>query len=260
MQTPRYDLHQFYRLRHPVHVRYVAGQWESTGISFEDLPRYTVQNHKPSAERKLPTPQWAVNDSLLRELLVTYLEHRAGINHKQPGTQAERLARATAKLKAEAQVMAENVIVLNREYAARKRIDPRDPILPKLAIEIENMDTSIRFMRRPAEMVCGVVYYYFRAKENSCGSAQALGLKPPHVRQVIWRLSRTWQRMMEGTAWRQAAPPKERSAERRARSRSRARATRIMAAYKEGKSYDDLKAMFGAKAMSQCAALAAARK
>ncbi len=260
MQTPTYDPHQFYRLRHPVHVRYVAGEWVSTGISFEDLPRYTVQNHKPSAERKLPTPQWAVNDSLLRELLVTYLEHRAAINHKQRGTQAERLARATAKLKAEAQVMAENVIALNREYAARKRIDPRDPILPKLAIEIENMDTQLRFIRRPAEMICGVVYYYFRAKQDSPATAEALGLKPPHVRQIIWRLSRTWQRIMEGTAWKQAAPPKEQADRNRHRHRAAARARRIVAAYKEGKSFDDLKAMFGAKALSQCAALAAARK
>src|SRR5262249_12306390 len=104
--------------------------------------------------------------------------------------------------------------------------------------------------KRPAEIICGIVYRYFRAREDSIGTAMALDVKPPAVRQTLLRLHRTWERIVSGTAW-PCAPPKEHTAEKlaisRARRRKQNRARRIVAAYKEGKTFDNLKAMFGAK-------------
>src|SRR5262249_46638424 len=155
----------------------------------------------------LPTPQWGVNDFLLRELLVTHLEHCVGIRYKREGTLAERLAYATAKLQSEVPFKVETVKALNHEFIARKRIDPSDPKLPALAVEIEAIDTQIRFAKRPAEIICGIVYRYFRAREDSVGVALALNLKPPAVRQTLKRLHDTWARIASGTAF-PCAPPK----------------------------------------------------
>jgi hypothetical protein len=197
MQTAlAFDQHQFQgRRQHPVHANFIAGEWQSTGIAFEDYSRCNTQNHKSSNERRLPTPDWAVNDAKLRELLVVHLERRAGIRKKQPGTQAERLARATEKLKASALPMIAIIKSLNHEYVTLKRRDPRHPRLRKLEIQIENLDTQLRLITRPAEVLIGVVYYYYRARLDSVGTGLALGIKPPAVRQALLRLRRTWERM-----------------------------------------------------------------
>src|SRR5262245_31967605 len=92
-----FDRYQFagrHQQHRPVQVDFIAGELVSTGISHDDYHGMHVQN-SGTAERRLPAPTWAFNDSQLRELIVTHLEHRAAIRTKQPGTQAERLARAT---------------------------------------------------------------------------------------------------------------------------------------------------------------------
>lgn len=187
------------RSAHPVHAKFVAGEWHSSGIAFEDYARFNTQNHKQSAERRLPTPEWAVDDSKLRELLVVHLEHRAGILRKQTGTQAERLARAAEKLKSSAPAKIEVIKKLNCEYVALKRSDPKHPRLRKLEVQIENLDTQLRLIKRPAELLCGIVYFYFRARLDSVGTALALGVKPPAVRQTLRRLHRTWHRLQGST-------------------------------------------------------------
>ena len=146
-----------------------------------------------------------VNDDKLRELIVTHLEHRAAIRRKLPGTQAERLARATAKLKASVPRKIEVITGLCHEYVALKRSDPRHPRLRVLEVEIENLDSQLRFTGRPAEIICGIVYYYYRAGMDSVGTGLALGIKPPAVRQTLWRLHRTWKLIESGTASRPGA-------------------------------------------------------
>lgn len=191
-----FDQHQFQgRHQHPVHANFIAGEWQSSGIAFEDYARFNTRNHKPSNERRLPTPDWAVNDDKLRELLVVHLERRAGLVQKQPGTQTERLARAVARLKGSAPAKIAIIKKLNHEYATLKRSYPRHPRLKILERELENLDTQLHFIQRPAEIICGIVYYYFRARLDSVGTALALGLKPPAVRQTIWRLRRTSRRV-----------------------------------------------------------------
>src|SRR5262249_7218535 len=184
----------------------------STGIAFEDYERMSTQTRKPSSERRLPTPDWAVHDGKLRELLVNHLELRAGFRHAQPGTQPERLARAVAKLKESTQ---EKVTVIKRlchEYTTIKRSNQSDPRLRELQTQIENLDTQLRLINKPAELLIGIVYHYYRQRLDSVGTGLALGIKPPMVRATIWRLNRTWARMQAGTLW--LPTPKKRRAAR----------------------------------------------
>src|SRR5258708_2851039 len=87
-QTVHFDLHQFFCPHHvPVHAVKTAEGWDTTGISFEDYARMGVRSHKPCNERRLPTPNWALNDSKLRSLLVRFFENRAGITLAIPGAE-----------------------------------------------------------------------------------------------------------------------------------------------------------------------------
>jgi hypothetical protein len=63
---------------------------------------------------------------------------------------------------------------------------------------------------------------------------------------------------VEGTAWKLSAPPKGRTAEQREREQKHNRATRIVTAYKEGKNFRELRAMFGVRYTEVCRALAKA--
>ncbi|MGH9635620.1 MAG: hypothetical protein ACRD72_12380, partial [Candidatus Angelobacter sp.] len=44
-------------------------------------------------------------------------------------------------------------------------------------------------------LVCGVIYRYYRVGLDSVGVAKDLGVKPPQVRQIIWRLGKTWEHL-----------------------------------------------------------------
>jgi hypothetical protein len=80
---------------YPVSARKTVDGWTSPGIAFEDYTRMSTQQRKQSGERRLPTPPWALNDKMLRLLLVTFMEERAGFRKKQKGNLRERLQRAS---------------------------------------------------------------------------------------------------------------------------------------------------------------------
>jgi len=61
----------------PVSARITATGWLSNGISFDDYSRMSVQTRKTTGERRLPTPTWAMNNAMLRRVLVTFMEERA---------------------------------------------------------------------------------------------------------------------------------------------------------------------------------------
>src|ERR1700722_13319538 len=81
------------RKQFPVSAAPTADGWRSTGLDFADYGRMGTQQRKQSGERRLPTPAWAVNSPLLQQLLVSFMEERAGVRKKR-GTLAERLTRA----------------------------------------------------------------------------------------------------------------------------------------------------------------------
>lgn len=248
-----FDHHIFAGRRpRPVHARQTTEGWISTGIAFEDFTRFSTHSHKQSSERRLPTPDWAINTEQLRELLVVHLEQRAYLPHPQPGTQEERLARAVEKLKSDAPKKLAAMKKLCQEYVSLKGSSPNDPRLHVLEGEIENLDTQLRHINRPAELLIGIVYHYFRACLDSVGTGQALGIKPPSVRQTLWRLHRTWARMQAGTLRQRATSknaqppaPRQRQPGLKRRSRFDQERERICELYKIGTSVPNISRVVG---------------
>src|SRR5882724_11137569 len=85
---------------YPVSATYSPVGWETPGIAWEDYSRCSTQTRKQSGERRLPTPRWALNDAMLRDLLVRFMEERAGLTrcyaYRPAGTIEERLQHAIA--------------------------------------------------------------------------------------------------------------------------------------------------------------------
>jgi hypothetical protein len=195
MQTPRFDLHQFaerHRLAQPAS--------SATCLSFNDYDNAMHTDYRVLAPgRTKDAPFWAANETALRELLLCFLEGRAFLKRVTPtGTQKERLERACAKLN---ERVPQKVKVLRdrcRRYVEMRNSDaPDGERLRMAAIEIRNLDTEIRTTARLAEIVVGVVFFYHRCGLDSVETAERLHLSPCGVRQILWRLARTWERMKQ---------------------------------------------------------------
>jgi hypothetical protein len=189
-------------MKHPVHAEYSAdGEWQSTGISFSDYGRMSVHQHKLASCRRIETPSWAVNDSHLRELLVAFMEERAQFRAPISGTLTERLATAQKKIIAATARLIATIDKLCARYVELKRTVPFTPEIAKqatnLSRQIETLDTRLRFESKDGglALVCGVIYRYYRLGLDSVGVGKELFIKPPSVRQIIWRLSKTWERL-----------------------------------------------------------------
>jgi hypothetical protein len=124
---------------------------------------------------------------LLQQVILTYLERRYYI--KRPtGSPAERLAAVREKavdyilpLQCELQRH------LNRYAMATGKEKEQ------LAIEIRVSSTDLACMERGVDkVVAAVVYHSWLLGQTSIEVAEALGLQPPHVRQMISRLHRAW--------------------------------------------------------------------
>ena len=172
------------------------GGWESTSLAWSDYGRMHTYERKLFSNRQIEPPEWALNDGLFRRLLVRYLENRAGYRHPQPGSDSERLARAQAAIDASMAGRAATLKRLCEQCVALKKSVPVDEKrLRRLEQDIECADTTIIANRNVALLATAVVYRYYRIGEDSVGVSQALGIKPPHVRQILWRLRREWERL-----------------------------------------------------------------
>lgn len=225
--SQNFDPHQFAgKGAHPVSARMTVDGWLTPGVSYDDYSRMSTQRRKTTGERRLPTPVWAVNNPLLRRVLVTFMEERAGFR-KGPrrGGLKERLEHAKAKIISKRPKMIDVLDKLCREYVEikNKGLNPDitdaewnaskpQPYMAfaegearyidekerrrQLEIEIEGIDTYLRYTANGgADVVAAIVYLYYRTGLDSVGVGEELGLKPPHVRQTLWRLHRTAKAM-----------------------------------------------------------------
>jgi hypothetical protein len=180
------------------------GGFNTPGISFEDFSRMTSTQRKTTGERRLKTPSWAVTDKELQHVLVVFLEERAGfIRKRQPLVEKEsdltregllaRLAKAKAKIMHQRDGKLVVMKKLNEEYHdLRLRPDASVQRLVDLETEIQGLNTYLRISENgTVDIVCAIVYLYYRAGMDSVGVAAELGVKPPHVRQTLWRLHRS---------------------------------------------------------------------
>lgn len=183
------------RLQRPVSVRYRGnGEWDATGLDFGAYNFMQTSKRKQSGERRLATPEWAMNDSLLAAVVIRYLELRANLLRQQPGDLTERLTRVSERLKKQTERQLAVIDKLCSEYVACA--DPSRRNL--LMTEIQNLDTTVRVDREPW-VIPVIVKAYYRECCDSVGCGERVGFSSPHVRQILYRLGTVAKRMAAGT-------------------------------------------------------------
>jgi hypothetical protein len=162
-----------------------------TGLSYQDFTAMNVYQKKQSGERRLPTPEWALTDPLLREVLIVYLENRLGIKPNPDSTLDERRVHVQQVALAQRPRMEKKLDQLNREYVFAQRDGAPKESLQIMGQEIENLDTYLRYTHADGGLatIAAVVYCYYRLCQDSVGVGDTLTLKPPHVRQILFRLN-----------------------------------------------------------------------
>src|SRR6266404_669895 len=177
---PRFDKHQFEGRRQKA----VSSE---TGIAFSDYGRMHVMRRARTQERKLETPSWAVNDTELREVLLKFCERRFYLtgSRKLSGlTNEQRLTRIREREQLQVKSLAPHLHALLERY----KTEPEEK-RATLETQIGDMDTQILIARRGTAAVAGlVVYLYYRLGWDSVTVAEEIGIKPPHVRQILARL------------------------------------------------------------------------
>ena len=192
---PQFDTHQFAghnpRLR-AVHVEHRAGsETESTNIAFDDYQRMHTETHKPFSYRRLAPPPWAMNDEQLRAVVTRCVERRAYMNrvnqYHPKGTDTERLAQAKQIIAARKQNQIEILDCLLDIHRTLKKCGDA-PAVRLAAQKVEEQDTQLIANEKPELLLLGVAYRYWRVGENSVEVGAALGIKPPLVRALCWRM------------------------------------------------------------------------
>ena len=172
-----YDLHQHYRTHHRPSAE--------AGVDFTDYARSMHTTHtKPRHAGRKPAP-WAFCDTTLRELLLTYLEHRFYLRPTPGDDLSARLEKIEAAAKAQ---YAPTAARLQKYVRAYRDAD---------AVQLQNHDTRLVMTQRGiAQIIAALVYLYFRVGFTSSDCADALGLKPPHCRQILARLGLMYERFL----------------------------------------------------------------
>jgi hypothetical protein len=165
------------------------GEYESTGLSFNDYSRMQTETHKLFAGRRKAVPVWAVNDSDLQRVLVEYLESRAYYKARsQSGTLRERIAQAEKRIAARALKTSRSLDALCARYIELQRSGGDARELAKLECAIKGLDTVLIISRSPAPIAAAIIYKYFRLGYKSTQIASDLGLHSPGVRQMLLRI------------------------------------------------------------------------
>jgi predicted alpha/beta-hydrolase family hydrolase len=203
---PKLDANQFAdRRQYPVSANLTADGWKSTGLDFSDYARMATHQRKPSGERRLPTPRWAIDNPMLQELLAEFFEERAtcGDNFKKfrdsvplpftPRPVEERLASARRAVARHRQQQEQTLTELCKRFVQQEDRKAKR----SLQIEIEALDTQLRCMATDGGVakVAAIVVLYYRVGMDSPGVAEALALKPPHVRRTLFNMHQTAKRL-----------------------------------------------------------------
>lgn len=196
------------RGRKPVSVEFSADGWETPGFSFADYSAAHIYKKRLCNGRKKPSPEWVFN-AQFREVLARYCERRAHIAVPLNGTPAERIGYATYVLRLKLPALRATMDKLCHELFGLKQRKENPARQYKLEQLIEAADSQIITVRRgPAAVAAAVAYQYFNLGYESVAVAAALDLKPPTVRQTIFRLQRVAKEQQERTACRDAKPQK----------------------------------------------------
>jgi lambda repressor-like predicted transcriptional regulator len=247
-----FDPHQFAgpaNRQRPVSAEFDGHDFQSNGISHQDYGSMQVETHKLNSGRRGAAPDWVFNDSKLRAVIVGCIEARAygaGAKYYKPtGTDAERLARAQQVLSAWRPNLEARVDKLCRAFLDAKW-SGRAADEKELAQKVEEVDTQLRLIDAPAKYYAGVCYYYWRSGLNSVETGQQLGMKPPHVRGMLWRMGKIAGQLGYGAP--KNNPARDRYARAKAESPSgRATAERFAKYIRNGMTWAQARAKCGDK-------------
>jgi hypothetical protein len=176
------------------------------GLSFNDFAYMQIGNKRTVVHRRKPIPVYATDHDAMRRLVVRHLELRAFTGElvvkkgPMPGTDAYRLRRAHIKLMDDVPRLDALATNLCCRYVEGKANGMSAAELRQLEIEIEAIDTQLRMSKNAPEIIVGVLYRSYCCHEDSVTVAERFGLKPPAIRQLLWRLAKTWNRMQEENA------------------------------------------------------------
>src|SRR5579859_736911 len=231
MNDEHFDKHQFagwHRAQQPIHAELNGdGGFNTPGISFEDYARMqTCVKNKATGARQREAPLYARNDTEFRRVLLAYLETRA-FSKKQreflaevdePASPIQKMNRVCRVLAAKNTRLLEVLTVLSKEYVSLKNLHTEHPYratrLKTLECEIQTTEQTMRMNRNPAAIVAGVIYLAYRVGLDSVGVGSELGLKPQHVRQLLYRVSVVWENInSEKIERRKGKPTTERRCE-----------------------------------------------
>ena len=169
--------------------------WSSTGLGYEEKESFSVTSNgvQPGAWRRRPTPDWALSDAKVKAVIVAFLEHRAYCNgHRTACTQLsldERRRLAETRLQALEAGLLKQIDGLQARWRDARKSGQHDAAA-QLERKIEELDSRILVNRRAGAIAAGAIYYYLRAGLVSVETAELLKIKPPLVRQIVWRLEK----------------------------------------------------------------------
>lgn len=187
---PQFDEHQFEGRKYKaVSAHATQDGFESTGIAFSDFGRMHITKRAVRRKRRLPVPEWAVNTTSMRAVVLKFLENRLYI-HDTHGTDDERLQRIKEVAKYRLPHLEAEVKTRLQRYHAKAAAGAGPEELRTLAIEAQNADTALMIQRKGlAETAFAVVHYYYNLGMASTQVANTLGVKPPMVRIWLYRMN-----------------------------------------------------------------------
>jgi hypothetical protein len=179
-----------------VEARFSPEGWKSTGVAFEDYERMRTVRRDHSGGRRNLCPDWAMNNDQLAKIITRSMEERALVHRGTVLKRAllgssleERYRFAEKKIHAMEPALLERLERLQHIYATLSEEPYFHPsVLDRLAQTIEEIDTNILANRKIGAVYAGITYHYHLRGADSVEVANILALKPPHIRQTIWRM------------------------------------------------------------------------
>lgn len=158
-----------------------------------------VSTQKLEGNRQLEVPDWVRDPKKLIEVYVRTLERRAHVWRyaiAAPIKERLHLAHKRLELKRGAQLCQLLDRLCAQEFELRQ-IPTRTPFQQKkmkdLQESIHGVDTELRCVK--GEIILQVIDLYWRLGWNAKQVAEHLGFSHAHIRQILWRLRRTAERL-----------------------------------------------------------------
>src|SRR5437879_5570417 len=151
-------------------------------LAFSDTQNMHVHRVALTGGKQLPTPTWALNDELLRQVILVYLEKRNHIDPTPEKSYAERLAAVREQSKQYYIPLKFRLINMQRNYHRACAMGAPQRVRDRLAALVQGVDTEIMNLERGVDkLVSAIAYSYYRMGDNSVQIAELLVLRWHHV-------------------------------------------------------------------------------